>query len=170
MPCDPPCRNTPLRVETTDFIRLLEPRFVGHTSGRRRYSSIKMIQIGEWRYCTDHNLSHSAQMIRDKYTHLANGIRQHRSGTEVDIPSIIITIAKVHLTHPPFPVSPPLFSPFAQTLLTNSAQKHDSPRPASQHISTCIMSNTYVSFSSTASNLVRPHAAPPLTAPTNALH
>jgi hypothetical protein len=43
-----------------DFIRLLEPRFVGHTNGRRSYSSIENIQIGELKYCTDHNLSHTA--------------------------------------------------------------------------------------------------------------
>jgi hypothetical protein len=30
-----------------DLIRLLEPRFVGHTNGRRRYFSTKKIQIGE---------------------------------------------------------------------------------------------------------------------------
>jgi hypothetical protein len=30
-----------------DFIRLLKPKFVGHTSDRRRHSSIKEIQIGE---------------------------------------------------------------------------------------------------------------------------
>jgi hypothetical protein len=28
-----------------DYIRLLEPRLVGHTNGRRRYSSIRKIQI-----------------------------------------------------------------------------------------------------------------------------
>jgi hypothetical protein len=28
-------------------------------------------------FCTDYNLSHTAQMIRDKYTPLANAIRQH---------------------------------------------------------------------------------------------
>jgi hypothetical protein len=46
-----------------DFIRLLEPRFVGHSNGRRRYSSIQKIQIGEWKCCTYHNLSHTAQLI-----------------------------------------------------------------------------------------------------------
>jgi hypothetical protein len=51
-----------------DFIRLLEHRFVGHINGRRRYSSIKKIQIGEWKYCRDHNLSHNAQPTRNKYT------------------------------------------------------------------------------------------------------
>jgi hypothetical protein len=51
-----------------DFIRLPELRFVGHTNGRRRHSSIKRIQIGEWKYYTDHNPSHTAQMIRDEHT------------------------------------------------------------------------------------------------------
>jgi hypothetical protein len=60
-----------------EFIRLLEPSFVGHTNGHRRYSSNKKIQIGEWKYCTDHNLSHTSQMIREKYNPLANAIRQH---------------------------------------------------------------------------------------------
>jgi hypothetical protein len=50
------------------FIRLLEPRFVGHANGRRRYCSIKYIKRGEWKYCTDNNLSHTAQLIRDNYT------------------------------------------------------------------------------------------------------
>jgi hypothetical protein len=31
----------------SDFIRVLEPEFVGRTNGRRRYSSTKKIQIGE---------------------------------------------------------------------------------------------------------------------------
>jgi hypothetical protein len=57
-----------------DFIRLLDPRFVGHTNGRRHYSSIKRIEIGEWKYCTDHKLSHTALLIRNKYTFLANDI------------------------------------------------------------------------------------------------
>jgi hypothetical protein len=53
-----------------DFIRILETRFVGHSNGRKRYSSIKKIQIREWKYCIDHNLSHTAQMIRGNYTPL----------------------------------------------------------------------------------------------------
>jgi hypothetical protein len=64
-----------------DRIRLLEPRFVGHTNGRRRYSSIENIQIAEWKYCTYHNLSHTSQMIREKYNPLANTIRKHWRGT-----------------------------------------------------------------------------------------
>jgi hypothetical protein len=74
-----------------DFIRLLEPGFVSHTNERRRYSSIKKIQIGEWKYCTDHNISHTAHMIRDKYTPLANVIRQRLPGTEVDILPVNMT-------------------------------------------------------------------------------
>jgi hypothetical protein len=42
-----------------DFIRLLEPRLVGHTNDGRRYSSMKKIQVGRCKYCTDHNLSHN---------------------------------------------------------------------------------------------------------------
>jgi hypothetical protein len=74
-----------------DFIRLLEPEFVGHTSGRRRYSSTKMIKIVGWKYRTDHNLSHTAQLIRAKYTPLANSIPQHWPGTEVDILLIVMS-------------------------------------------------------------------------------
>jgi hypothetical protein len=57
-------------ADKPDFIRLLEPRFAGHTNGRRRYSSIKKIQIGEWKYYIDQNLSHTAHMIHDKLTPL----------------------------------------------------------------------------------------------------
>jgi hypothetical protein len=32
-----------------DIIMLLEPRFVCHTNGRRRYSSIRKIHVGEWK-------------------------------------------------------------------------------------------------------------------------
>jgi hypothetical protein len=51
-----------------NFIRILEPRFIGHTNARCRFSSIEKIQIGEWKYCTDNNLPHTAQLIRSKYT------------------------------------------------------------------------------------------------------
>ena len=74
-----------------DFIRILEPRFVGHSNGRRRYASIKKIQIGEWKYCTDNNLSDTANLIRAKYTPLANAIRSHWPGTLVDILPIIMS-------------------------------------------------------------------------------
>jgi hypothetical protein len=72
------------------FFRLLEPRYVGNTNGRRRYSSTKNIQIEEWKYCTDYNLSHTSQSIRAKYTPLANAIRQHWPDTAVDILSIVM--------------------------------------------------------------------------------
>ena len=85
----PPALRPP--AHKPDFIRLLEPRFVGHNNGRRRYSSIRKIQIGEWKYCTDHNLSHTARLIRDKYTPLANAIRNHWPGTEVDILPIVMS-------------------------------------------------------------------------------
>jgi hypothetical protein len=66
----------------------LKPSPIDRTKGlhftRRRYSSMKKIQIGEWKYNTDHNLSHSAQLIRAKYTPLTNAIRSHWPGTEVD--------------------------------------------------------------------------------------
>jgi hypothetical protein len=68
-----------------DFIRLVEPRFVGHTNGRHRYPSIKKIQIGEWKYCTDHNPSQAAQLIGEKCTPFANAIQHHWPGTIVDI-------------------------------------------------------------------------------------
>jgi hypothetical protein len=74
-----------------DFIQLLGPRFVGHTNGRRRYSLIKNIQVGKYKYCIDHNLSHTAHMIRNKYTPLANAIRQHWPGTKVDILPIVMS-------------------------------------------------------------------------------
>jgi hypothetical protein len=38
---------------------------------------IKKIQIGEWKYCNDHNLSHTARTIRDEHTTLADAISQH---------------------------------------------------------------------------------------------
>jgi hypothetical protein len=69
----------------------MEPRYVGHTNGRRRYYSIKKIQIGEWKYCTDHNLSHTDQLIRDKYIPLANATRRHWPCTEVDILPIVMS-------------------------------------------------------------------------------
>jgi hypothetical protein len=73
-----------------DFIELLEPRFVGHTNGRRRYS-IKNIQVEKYKYRIDHNLSHTAHMIRNKYTPLANAIRQHWPGAEVDILPVVMS-------------------------------------------------------------------------------
>jgi hypothetical protein len=51
-----------------DFIRLLEPMFIGHSNNIRRYSSIRNIRIGEWKYCTDTYISQTAQLIRDKHT------------------------------------------------------------------------------------------------------
>jgi hypothetical protein len=38
-----------------DFIRLLEPRLVGHTLSRRRYSTTRKIQTRELKYCTHNN-------------------------------------------------------------------------------------------------------------------
>jgi hypothetical protein len=49
------------------------------------------MQIREWKYCTDHNLSHTAQLIRAKNTPLANAIRHHWLGTDVDILSIVMS-------------------------------------------------------------------------------
>jgi hypothetical protein len=46
---------------------------------------------GEWEYYTYHSLSHTAQLILDKYTPLANAIRQHCQGTEVDILPIVMS-------------------------------------------------------------------------------
>jgi hypothetical protein len=74
-----------------DFIWLLEPRFAEHTNGRRRYSSIKRIQKREWEYCIDHNLSHTTRIIPDKYTPLANAIRQHWPCTDVDILPVVLS-------------------------------------------------------------------------------
>jgi hypothetical protein len=110
----PPALRPP--AHKPDFIRFLEPRYVGHTNGRRRYSSIKKIQIGKWKYCTDHNLSHTAQMIRAKYAPSplpsANTFKVPKS---TSFPSS--RAARAHHTHPPSQVSPP-FSPSAPTLLT----------------------------------------------------
>jgi hypothetical protein len=78
----PPASHKP------DFIRLLEPRFVGHTNGRRRYSSI---QIGEWKFGTYHSLSHTAKLIRNINTPFANAIRQYWPGTEVNILPIVMS-------------------------------------------------------------------------------
>jgi hypothetical protein len=66
-------------------------KYGGHTNGRPRYESIKKIQIGEWKYCTDHNLSQTAQLIRAKYTPLANALRSHWRGTDVDILPIVMS-------------------------------------------------------------------------------
>jgi hypothetical protein len=85
----PPALRPP--AHNPDVIRLLEPRYVGHTNGRRRYSSIKQIQIGEWKYYTDHNIFRTAQMIRGKYAPLANAIRRHWPGTEVYILLIVMS-------------------------------------------------------------------------------
>jgi hypothetical protein len=62
-----------------------------HTNGRRRYSASKKIQIGEWKYYTDHKLLLTAQFIRDKYTPPANVIRHRWPGTEVDILPIVMS-------------------------------------------------------------------------------
>jgi hypothetical protein len=62
-----------------------------------------------------------------------------------------------------------IFPKHALTLLTNSSRKHDLTPHASYHISTCALSNgCTISFSSTASNPARPHAAPTLTTPSHA--
>jgi hypothetical protein len=52
---------------------------------------MKKIQIGEWKYYTDHNLSQTAHLIRDKYTSLANAIRSEWLGTQVDILPIVMS-------------------------------------------------------------------------------
>jgi hypothetical protein len=75
-----------------DSIRLLEPRFIGYSNNKRRCSSIRKIQIGEWKYCTDYNLSHTAQLIRDKYnTPPANALLSHWSCTNIDILPIVMS-------------------------------------------------------------------------------
>jgi hypothetical protein len=61
----------------------LEPRMIGHSNSRRRYSSIRKIQIGEWTYCTDYNLRDTYQLIMQKYTPLAYALRSHWPGTIV---------------------------------------------------------------------------------------
>jgi hypothetical protein len=118
-----------LSAHKPDFSRLLEPRFVVHTNGRRRYSSIKKIQIGEWKYRTDHNLSHTVQLIRDNT--LPSPMPSDKIG---QVPKSTFfpysRPAHAHLTHISLPVSRP-FLPSALTLLTNSSRKHDSTRHVS---------------------------------------
>jgi hypothetical protein len=70
-------------------IRLLEPRYVGQTNGHRRCFSIKKTRIGESKHGTNHNLSHTAKLIRAKHAPLTNAIRQHWPITEVDILPIV---------------------------------------------------------------------------------
>jgi catalase (peroxidase I) len=50
-----------------------------------------MIQIGEWKYCTYHNLSQTAQLFLAKYTPLVNAIRSQWPRTEVDILPIVMS-------------------------------------------------------------------------------
>jgi hypothetical protein len=52
-----------------DFIRLLEPRLIGHSTSWRRYSSIREIQIGQLKHCNDSNLTNTYQFVMKKYTH-----------------------------------------------------------------------------------------------------
>jgi hypothetical protein len=85
----PPALRPP--AHKPNFIRLLEPRLVGHTNGRRRDSLMKKTQIGEWKYNTYHNLPHTAQMIRDIYTPLANAIQRQWLCTDVDILPIVMS-------------------------------------------------------------------------------
>jgi hypothetical protein len=47
----PPSLRPP--AHKLDFIRLLEAIFIGYSGTKRRYSSIKKIQIGYWKYCTE---------------------------------------------------------------------------------------------------------------------
>jgi hypothetical protein len=57
------------------FIRLLEPRHVGHTSSRSRryvYLSSRKFQIRGWTYCTNTNL-----FVISKHTPLANVLHAH---------------------------------------------------------------------------------------------
>jgi hypothetical protein len=84
---------TELRPPThkPEFIRILEPRLVGHTSSRRKYSSCHIIHIGEWKYCIDNNRIDTYHFIIEKYTLLANALRSQRSGTHVDIVPIAIS-------------------------------------------------------------------------------
>jgi hypothetical protein len=43
----PPSLRPP--AHKPDFIRLLEPIFIGHSNNKRRSFSIREIQIGEWK-------------------------------------------------------------------------------------------------------------------------
>jgi hypothetical protein len=63
------------------LIRLLGPRLEGRTSSRRRCSSIRKIQMVEWKYCTDSSLKDTHHHIIEKYTPVANALRSHWSGT-----------------------------------------------------------------------------------------
>jgi hypothetical protein len=74
-----------------DFIRLLEPRLVGHSSSCCRYSTTRKIQTGEWKYCTDNNLKDNNDLMLQKYTPLANALRSHWLGKQGDIIPIVMS-------------------------------------------------------------------------------
>jgi hypothetical protein len=154
-------------AHTPDFNRFLEPIFVGHTNGRRRYSSIKNIQIGEWEYCIDHNISHCTHDSR-QICPLTNAIRQHLPGTEVIILPIVMsrtgtphasTIANLTSlltlrTDPPYKLI--------------SKTRIDTSRILAQlHLQT-VQWLHHLLLICLASSLARPHDAPSLLAPTPA--
>jgi hypothetical protein len=77
------------------------PHLVGHASSRRRHSSIRIIYIGEWKYCAYNNLKYTHHLIIAKWTPLANALSPHWFGTKVDIiPIVMSRIGTPHtLTH-----------------------------------------------------------------------
>jgi hypothetical protein len=60
-----PAQHRP-QAHKPGFIRLLEPRLVGHTSPRRRYSSIRKIQTREWKYLTNNYLKDTHHLVIEK--------------------------------------------------------------------------------------------------------
>jgi hypothetical protein len=114
------------------------------------------------------NLSQTTQLIRAKYTPLANAIRNHWPGTEVEILPIVMSLKGT-------PHSSTITSLTSLlTLRTDpldkliSKARLDTPRILAQ-LHTHTLSNGYtISSLYTASNPARPLAAPPQTAPSHA--
>jgi hypothetical protein len=73
-----------------DFVRLLEPILIGNSNSLRRYPSMNKICIGEWKYSTDNYLSHTAQLILNKYAPLANALQHRWLSNGVDILPVVI--------------------------------------------------------------------------------
>jgi hypothetical protein len=45
----------------------------------------------ECKYCINTSLSHTAQLVRDKYTPMASALRAHWPGTDIDILPIVMS-------------------------------------------------------------------------------
>jgi hypothetical protein len=117
-----------------DIIILLEPRLVSHTSSRRRYSVIRKIQRGEWKYCTDGNLK-DGHLITEKCTPLANAFRSKWPCTHVDIvPTVMSRTGTPHsLTHTNI-----------TTLINPGTDPLDKPSNTPTRDTTCILSRLHI--------------------------